>query len=117
MKLSNKKIMIGVVVGLLVVGFALLNGLFSSSRDTHPPYDQLPTVAEAMEALAGHQELAEEIKALGDGIAVKVGQPFPEHSDRGLIRVSYRLRSERNAIMDLLGQREGFGVPVHLVKR
>lgn len=117
MKLVNKKIMLGVLAGLLVVGFALLNGLFPTSRDTHPPYDQLPTVAEAAAALAEHQDLAEEIKALGDGIAVEVSQPFPEHPDRGLIRVSYRSRSERNAIADLLSQREGFGVPVHLVKR
>ena len=117
MKLTNKKIIIGVVVGLLVVGFALLNGLFSSSRDTHPPYDQLPTVVEATAALAEHQDLAEEIKALGDGISVEVGKPFPDHPDRGLIMVSYRSRSERNAIRDLLGQREGFGVPVHIVKR
>lgn len=115
MKLTSK-VIIGVVVGLLLVG-ALLNGLFSVSRDTHPPFDQLPTVAEATEALAGHQSLAEEIKALGAGIAVEVGKPFPDHPDRGLIMVSYRSRSERNAIADLLKQRDGFGVPVHLVKR
>lgn len=118
MKLTNKKIIIGVIAGLLVVGaVALLNGLFSASRDTHPPYDQLPTVAEATEALARHQGLAEEIKALGDGITLEVSKPFPDHQDRGLIMVSYSSRSERNAIADLLGQREGFGVPVYLVKR
>lgn len=120
MKLSGKKIkkiIISVVVGLLIVGAALLNGFFSSSKDTHPPYDRLPSVAEATEALARHQSLAEEIKALGDGIAVEVGTPFPDHQDRGLIIVSYRSKSERNAIVDLLSQREGFGVPVHLVKR
>lgn len=117
MKLSSKKIIIGVVVGLLIVGAVLLNGLFSSSKDTHPPYDKLPPVAEVTEALARHQGLAEEIKALGDGIRVEVSKPFPEHQDRGLIKVSYRVKSERNAIVDLLSQREGFGVPVHLEKR
>ena len=117
MKLTNKTIM-GAMAGLLVVGaVALLNGLFPLSRDTHPPYDQLPTAAEAAEALAGNQDLAEEIKALGDGIAVEVSKPFPDHQDRGLIMVSYSSRSERDAIADLLSQREGFGVPVYLVRR
>lgn len=95
----------------------LLHGLFPSSKDTHPPYDQLPPIAEVTEALDRHQGLAEEIKALGDGITVEVSKPFPEHQDRGLIMVSYHSKSERNAIADLLRQREGFGVPVHLVKR
>lgn len=117
MKLTNKKIIIGVVVGLLLVGAAHLNGFFPSSRDTHPPYDQLPTVAEATEALAGHQDLAEEIKALGNGIEVEVNKPCLDDPDRALIKVSYGSRSERNAIADLLSRREGFGVPVHLVKR
>jgi hypothetical protein len=116
---SAYKIIIGVVAGLLLVvgAVAFLNGWFPVSRDTHPPYDQLPTVAEATAALARHQGLAEEIKALGDGIAVEVSKPFPDHQDRGLIMVSYGSRSERNAIADLLSRREGFGVPVHLVKR
>jgi hypothetical protein len=77
------------------------------------------TVAEATAALAGHQDLAEEIKALGDGIEVEVGKPCPGNQDRGLIMVSYgsRERSERDAIADLLSRREGLGAPVYLVKR
>ncbi|WP_350342967.1 hypothetical protein PRVXT_002236 [Proteinivorax tanatarense] len=111
------KIIIAVAVLLVIVGAAALNGLFSSPKDTHPPYDQLPTVVEVTEALDRHQDLAEEIEALGDGITVKVGKPFPEHQDRGLILVSYSSRAERGAIGDLLKQSEGFGVPVHLEKR
>lgn len=114
---SIYKIIIGVVAGLLLVGVAHLNGFFPSSRDTHPPCDQLPTVAEATAALAGHQDLAEEIKALGDGIEVEVGKPCPNDQDRGLIMVSYGSKSERDAIADLLSRSEGFGAPVHLVKR
>lgn len=120
MKLTNKKtkkIIIGIVAGLLVVGVVFLNGLFQSPRDIYPPYDKLPTVAEATAALAEHQDLAEEIKALGNGIVVEVGTPYPDHPDRGLIMVSYSTRNERNAIVDLLSQRDGFGVPVHLMKR
>ncbi|NMA74667.1 MAG: hypothetical protein GX963_11010 [Bacteroidales bacterium] len=119
MKTSNKKniIIVGVIVLLLVVGLAFSNGSFSSPRDTHPPYDQLPSVEEATEALAKNQALAKEIEALGDGIVLEVSKPFPEHQDRGLIVVRYATRSQRNAIADLLGQREGFGVPVHLKKR
>ncbi|PCK72199.1 hypothetical protein PL1_0751 [Paenibacillus larvae subsp. larvae B-3650] len=115
---SASKIIIGIVIGsLLVVGaVALLNGWIPVSRDTHPPCDQLPTVAEATAALASHQGLAKEIKALGDGIAVEVGKPCPDDQDRGLVMVSYASRSERDAIADLLSRRDGFGVPVHLVK-
>ncbi|GIN86166.1 hypothetical protein J6TS2_25520 [Heyndrickxia sporothermodurans] len=116
---SATKIIIGIVVGLLLVvgAVALLNGWIPVSRDTHPSCDQLPTVAEATAALASHQGLAKEVKALGDGIAVEVGTPCPDDQDRGLVMVSYGSRSERDAITDLLSRRDGFGVPVHLVKR
>ena len=120
MKLSNKKsfiVIVGVIVVVLLVGIVFLNGFFSSPKDTYPPYDQLPSVEEATEALAKNQALAKEIEALGDGIVLEVSKPFPEHQDRGLIVVRYATRSQRNAIADLLGQREGFGVPVHLKKR
>ncbi|AST90137.1 MULTISPECIES: hypothetical protein [Sutcliffiella] len=115
---SSSKIMIGVVFLLLVVlAFALLNGWFPVSRDTHPPCEQLPTTAEATSALASNESLAEEIKALGDGITVEVGKPCNDDQERGLVLVSYSTKSERDAISDLLSRREGFGVPVHLVKR
>ncbi|WP_163117124.1 hypothetical protein [Bacillus subtilis] len=116
---STTKIIIGVVVGLLlVVGVvAFLNGWITGSRDTHPPCDQLPNVTEANEALAKNQDLVEEIKALGDGITVKVGKPCSDDQNRGLVLVSYDSKSEHDAISDLLSQRDGFGVPVHLVKR
>lgn len=116
MKPASKIII--VVVALLVIGgaFALLNGWIPMSRDTHPPCDQLPSQAEAAEALASHEDLAGEIKALGDDITVGVGKPCPGQ-DRGLVMVSYDTKSERNAIADLLSRREGFGVPVHLEKR
>lgn len=116
---SIYKIIIGVVACLiLAVGaVAFLKGWIPISRDTHPPCDQLPTVAEASAALAGHQDLAEEIKALGDGIEVEVGKPCPDDQDRGLIMVTYGSKAERDAIADLLSRSEGFGVPVYLVKR
>lgn len=117
MKSTNKIIIIGVIVGLLLVGVALLNGFLPVSRDRHPPCGQLPSVAEATAALDAHQSLAEEIKALGAGITVEVGRPCPDDQDRGLITVRYCSRAQRDAIADLLSQREGFGVPVHLVKR
>ncbi|MGN1400421.1 MAG: hypothetical protein ACI4XL_02865 [Bacillus sp. (in: firmicutes)] len=119
MRLTTKKI-IAIAVALLLVGgsVAYLNGWITlSSKDTHPPCEQLPTVAEAALALENNQDLAEEIKALGDGIAVEVGEVCPDNQDRGLIKVSYATKSEHNSIADLLSRREGFGVPVHLEKR
>lgn len=67
--------------------------------------------------LSRHQDLVEEIKALGDDITVEVGKPCPDDENRGLVIVSYGSRSEHDAISDLLSRRDGFGVPVHLVKR
>lgn len=116
---STTKIIIGVVIGLLLaVGtIAFLNGWITVSRDTHPPCDQLPNVTEADAALSRHQDLVEEIKALGDDITVEVGKPCPDDENRGLVMVSYGSRFEHDAISDLLSRRDGFGVPVHLVKR
>lgn len=115
---SSYKIIIVVVVGLLLVGgVLLLNGWFSGSKDTHPPCEQLPSVDEAADALDNHQDLSEEIEALGDGITVEVGLPCSDDQSRGLVMVKYNSKAERNAIDGLLSQSNGFGVPVHLVKR
>jgi len=116
---STYKIIISVVACLIMIvgAVAFLRGWVPLSGDTHPPCGQLPTVAEATAALADHQDLAEEIKALGDGIEVEVGKPCPGNQDRGLIMVSYGSKAERDAIADLLSRREGFGAPVYLVKR
>ena len=67
------------------------------SRDTHPPCDQLPNVTEANAALSRHQDLVEEIKALGDDITVEVGKPCPDDENRGLVMVSYGSRSEHDS--------------------
>lgn len=117
---STSKIIISVIVGLLMVvgDFAFLNGWITGSpKDTHPPCDQLPSVAEATAALDNHENLAKEIEKLGDGIKVEVGKPCQDDQERGLILVSYDLKSERDAISNLLSRSEGFGVPVHLKKR
>ena len=118
MKLSTK-IVSGVVAASVLGGAAVvvLGAGFSRSTDAHPPCDQLPTVAAAAAGLAGNQGLAEQIKALHDGIAVEVGTPCADEPDRALIMVSYSERSERDAIRDVLKHGDGFGVPVHLVKR
>lgn len=118
MKLVDKKSIV-VVVGLLFgVGIlAVLNGWFTISKDTHPPCDRLPSVVEATEALANHQDLAQEIRALGDNIEVNVGKPCDDDRNRGLVIVSYISKSEHKAVSDFLTRSEGFGVPVYLVKR
>lgn len=113
-----KKVII-VIVGLLyIVGaISLLNGWFSLSKDTHPSCNQLPSSEEATEALAKHQDLAEEIIVLGDNIEVKIGKPCDSDRTQGLIKVNYSLKTERDSVSDLLTYSEGFGVPVYLVKR
>ncbi|GEN31519.1 hypothetical protein HNQ35_001930 [Cerasibacillus quisquiliarum] len=116
---SSLKITISVIIGLVLIlgGFGLLNGFFSGEKDAHPPCEQLPKKEKAIEALNSHQTLVEEIKALGDGIEVEVGTPCSDDKDRGLVMIIYDSKSERDAISTLLGNREGFGVPIHLVKR
>ena len=116
MKLAPK-IAIGVVLAaLLGAGVLWFGGFLSSGGDTHPPCDQLPTEAEAASGLSKNQALANEIKALGKNTSVKVGKPCPAGQDRALIEVTYGSGSEREAINNLLGNRDGFGVPVHLVE-
>ena len=117
---STSKIIISVIVSLLLLGgaFAYINGWITASpKDTHPPCDELPSVAEATVALEIHENFVKEIEKLGDGIKVEVGKPCPDDLDRGLVQVSYNSKSERNSINNLLTRSEGFGVPVHLVKR
>lgn len=112
------KVVLGVVT-VAVIGAgaaAVLGGAFASSKDSYPPCEQLPTAAEASAALTGHQALADEIEALGTGISVKVGKPCPSGQDRALIEVAFGKESQREAIGDLLGRRDGFGVPVRLVE-
>lgn len=105
------------IASLLGVGVIALSGVTAKSGDTHPPCEQLPTVAQAAEGLARNRALANEIEALGNGVAVEVDEPCAAGQDRALISVAYETGSERDAISDLLTHRDGFGVPVHLEKR
>lgn len=117
--MNFKKIMVVIVVLLLIVGaYAILNGWIpTSSKDTHPPCEQLPTVEAATEALDSHQSLAKNIESLGTDIVVSVDQPCSDDERKGLIMILYDKKSERDAIRSLLTENEGFGVPVYLLKR
>lgn len=114
-----KKISIILIVMIIIAGvFAYTNGLFPiGSKDTHPPCNQLPSVKEATDALATHQELAEKIEAVHTDITVEVGKPCSGDETRGLVLVTYAKGKQRDAIHNILKVSEGFGVPVHLVKQ
>jgi len=118
---SVSKIMICVsfvVVSLLIVVFVMfLNGGIPVSKDTHPPCEQLPTVADVTVALAENQDLAKQIQSIGNDIVVEVGKPCTDAKERGLVLVSYGSKVDRDAIANLLSRSKGFGVPVHLEKR
>src|SRR5690625_6964265 len=111
MKSVYKRVIV-VIVGLLLilVVFALLNGWFSVSKDTHPPCDQLPGIEEATEALANHQDFVEEITTLGDHIEVKVGKPCGDDRNRGLVKVIYSSKSVSDSVSDLIKCSEGIWV-------
>ncbi|CCH29551.1 hypothetical protein ABZ816_15625 [Actinosynnema sp. NPDC047251] len=111
------KIIIGAVAVLVVAGgvtFAL-TGFGSSSNDTHPPCDTLPTAAEVSNKLESNRKLADDIRAVGDGVSVEVGRPCD--GDRALVQVAYDSADQRDAVRRVLSDGTGFGVPVHLVRR
>lgn len=113
------KVAIGTVAVIIIGagGVIFLRGSFGASTDTHPPCGELPTAVEASAALNRNKQLAADIEALGREIAVGVGSPCPEDQDRALIQVTYGSKPERDAIASLLARRDGFGAPVHLIKR
>jgi hypothetical protein len=113
------KIAIGAATAVLIgAGVAVaFGGVLPRSSDAHPPCEDLPTAAEAAAALAENQALANDIEALGQDISVRVGSPCPHEQDHALIIVTYGSEAEREAIGRLLERREGFGVPVHLVRQ
>jgi len=113
------KIALGVVVlaAIGAGGAAVFGGAFSTTKDDHPPCEELPTRAQADAALTKNRALATDIEALGKGISVGVGTPCPKGQDRALIQVTYKSDSEHEAIGDLLVRRDGFGVPVYLVEK
>lgn len=119
MKLSRKtKITSICIIFLLVTGaFAILNGVFPGTKETHPPCNQLPTVTEVDQAMENNQKFVEKIEALGDGVQVHLDKPCDKDTNRGLIKVSYSSNSEHKAISNLLNLNEGLGVPVYPMKR
>lgn len=116
---TASKIAIGAgVVAILGAGALVLSGTLPfSSTYTHPPCEQLPTTAQVEAGLAANQALANDIKAVGQDVAVAVGKPCPPGQDRALIEVTYGSDSERDSIRSLLTNRNGFGAPVHLVEK
>ncbi|WP_079513952.1 hypothetical protein [Rossellomorea marisflavi] len=118
---KSTKFMIGggVIVVLLVLAgsFAMVNGFFSSEEDTHPPCGKLPKQSEVNDAIETHPDMVNDIEALGEDVIVNVGTPCENFEDQALIEVLYDSKADREAISNYLGRSEGFGVPVHLVKR
>jgi flagellar basal body-associated protein FliL len=103
--------------GAAVVSFALAGvGPFGSDSG-HPPCDQLPTTAEAEEALSSHSALADQLKAQGGDVRVSVGSPCGEDSDQALIEVTYTDEASHDRIVSVLNENDGFGVPVYLHER
>ena len=112
-------IVVGVVIAVVVAlgGIGVVTGvLLRGETSAHPPCDQLPAVTEVEDALAAHPSLVQELEHLGDNVQVTVGEPCGTGTDQALVQVTYAEKSERDAIDSTLGQREGFGVPVYVVK-
>ncbi|XBH21208.1 hypothetical protein V5R04_13460 [Jonesiaceae bacterium BS-20] len=107
-------IAIAAIALLLVTGGALvLAGVIpNASVDTHPPCDQLPTMAQVEAAIAANPNIVAQLSNQGPGISVRADSPGCEGKDQFLISVSYKTDDEYAGIREVLEQSNGFGVPV-----
>lgn len=105
------------IIGLSLIGTTMLGGIFPARSTTHPPCAELPHVDDVKEALLTHSDLANDIESQGDTIRVAIATPCTANTTLALIEVSYTRDHELDAIDDLLTQRNGFGVPVHVTQR
>lgn len=105
------------IIGLSLIGTTMLGGILPARSTTHPPCAELPHVDDVKEALLTHSDLANDIESQGDTIRVAIATPCTANTTLALIEVSYTRDHELDAIDDLLTQRNGFGVPVHVTQR
>lgn len=118
MKITVKKVISILILLLVGITFVVLNGwLPIKSQNTHPSCDQLPSVGEVANALEKNEDFIKEIESLSENIQVEVGQPCSNDQDRALVQITYVTKSEEKSIRHLITIREGFGVPIHLVKQ
>ncbi|MEY2848548.1 MAG: hypothetical protein RI885_1213 [Actinomycetota bacterium] len=107
---------IAVMIGGALAIFIIFGG-FSGSSTVIPPCESLPSADQARDALESKPELVRAIKAAGTDVRVGVSTPCPGDSDLALIQVTYASDDQKEIIDELLGQREGFGVPLDVAKR
>lgn len=116
---KRNKIIVGIValVGLFLV-FSVVNGLFfSTTKDAHPPCDQLPTLDEVKTSLDNNEAFIQEIESQGTDIVVEAANICEKEPNKGLVVVSYHTKEDHDNISKLLTKREGFGVPIYLEKK
>lgn len=103
------------IAGALAAGALALGGFLPTGGGiTHPPCDQLPTAAEARQALDENPELAQKLSQVGPGVTVTIDSPECENEDQSLIDVTYSSNDERDRIDEVLTEGNGFGVPVYV---
>jgi hypothetical protein len=122
MKRPVKRIFVVITGALVLVGgitVALVIGGFLGAGETvaYPPCNELPSVASADSALASHANFAAALTAVGPEVEVSVGTPCKDNADAALIQVTYKTKDQREAIGAIINTRDGFGVPVYLVKQ
>lgn len=81
----------------------------------HPPCGELPTREEVAEAISRHTTLVDELTAAGDGVEVTIGTPCPD-TDQALVTVRVTNSEEEDAVREILGDSDGFGVPATVEK-
>jgi len=109
---------VAVIVCGLAAGAIVLGGILPlGGGNTHPPCDQLPSAAQARDALEDNPGLVSQLRDAGSGVSVGVDSPGCDNGNQALIDVTYSTGEERDHIDAVLTRSDGFGVPVYVHER
>ncbi|WP_086823754.1 hypothetical protein [Allokutzneria sp. NRRL B-24872] len=117
----NRKRIVLIAVALVAVVVAVLawlgvfNRLFGDGYSA-PACEQLPTRAEATQAMSRNGGLAQKLAAVGPGVEVAVSTPCSD-SNRALVVVRVGTGEEEAAARSVLRESDGFGVPATVERR
>ncbi|MEV7548256.1 hypothetical protein AB0N89_01365 [Amycolatopsis sp. NPDC089917] len=100
-------------ITFVVTGFP--QSLFGGGKYAIPPCEQLPSRAAVTQAIARNAKLTDQLTRAGSGVRIDAGSPC-SGQDKSIVTVHVTSDAEENAVNDILGKSEGFGVPATIEK-